>query len=313
MILPDFITLTDKGLYCKAGSFYLDPLAPVETAVISHAHGDHAVAGNANVYCTSETAALMRLRLRKNPAGAFAEVPYRLPFRLGEVSLQLFPAGHILGSAMILMVHQGIRYLYTGDFKLAPDPTCEAAELVRADVLITETTFADPGVLHPDPVTEIRKLNASGHNVLLGAYALGKSQRLISLINAHCPSRKVLVHHNILPVVRLYEELSGIRLACEPYNRKLMKNPGSGFVYIVPPLTFDSYFRAKGVMRVFASGWKRLQRNNDLELYISDHADWNELLEAIRICSPSEIWTLHGDGRYLKEHFSETLPVKILA
>jgi len=312
MILQDFLIFKEQGLYCRAGDFYIDPSLPVETAVISHAHGDHAAGGNHLVYCTLPTAEIMRLRLKKNAGKIFVTPAFGSRFTINGVDLIFYPAGHILGSAMILMVYQNVRYLYTGDFKLQEDETCERLELVEADVLITETTFADPGVKHPDPAAEISKLNSSAHNILLGAYVLGKSQRLVNLINRCCPQRRVLMHHKMLAINSLYERFNFHPGKYEPYNRKLMKLPDQGFVYIVPPLTFDSYFRAKGVLRAFASGWKRLQDKNDIELYISDHPDWEDLLKSIKVVKPAEIWTLHGEGKYLRDYFSGSLPVKIL-
>lgn len=312
MILPDFLILDETGLFCSAGNFYLDPQQPVQTAVISHAHGDHAVRGNERVYCTAATAAIMELRYKKNASAEFRLYAYNEPFDVGGVQVTFIPAGHILGSAQVLMEYESVRYLYTGDYKLQGDSTCEPIEFIQADVLITETTFADPEVQHPDPVTEIQKLNESNHNVLLGTYSLGKAQRLINLITAHCPNRKVLVHFGILPINHIYEKYGYKPGVYEPYNRKLMKQPGMGFVYLVPPMTFDSYFRAKNVMRAFASGWKQLQRHNDFELLISDHVDWNDILQMIGMVKPKEIWTIHGDGKYLKEHFKDQLPIKIL-
>lgn len=312
MIYDDFLSFNEKGLYCAYGDFYLDPKQPVNNAVISHAHGDHATGGNINVYCTEPTAAIMTLRLKKNAAKAFFTSKYKSPLNLNGVAITFYPAGHILGSALVLMRYEGSSYLYTGDFKLQADETCEPLELISADVLITETTFADPETKHPDVEAEIAKLNASDHNILLGAYSLGKSQRLINLINRFCPKKIVLLHHSMLPITKIYEQFSFHPGKYEPYNRKLMKSPDQGFVYIVPPLTFESYFRAKNVLRVFASGWKRLQQQNDMELYISDHADWNDILKTIEKVNPKEIWTLHGDGAHLKQYFEGKLPVKIL-
>jgi len=312
MIISDFLVFNANGLFCRVGNFYLDPSQPVETAVISHAHGDHACGGNIHVYSTPATAAIMQFRLRKNAGRDFKLFDYGVSFAINGVQVTFYSAGHILGSAMVLMEYQGTRYLYTGDYKLQADSTCPAAQLVEADVLITETTFADPNVRHPDTEQEIIKLNSSNHNVLLGAYALGKAQRLIQLINMHCPQRSVYLHHSMLGITKIYEDFGFAPGRYEPYNRKLMKMPEKGFVYIVPPLTFDSYFRAKGVLRVFASGWERLQIKNDLELYISDHADWNDILKSVEIVKPREIWTLHGNGAHLKQYFSDKLPVKIL-
>ncbi len=307
-----FLTFDEYGLYCKAGDFYLDPQKPVLRAVISHAHGDHACPGNMHVYCTPGTADVMKLRLKKNAGLQFYPFPYGETFEVNGVGLTFYPAGHIMGSAQVLLEHGGCRYLYTGDFKLQEDDTCERFEFVKADVLITESTFANPEVKHPGAEGEIARLNDFKHNVLLGAYALGKSQRLTRLINTYCPGRKVLLHHSIMPLARLYESHSFKLGPFEAYNRKLMKMPDSGLVYIVPPLTFNCYYRATGVLRAFASGWKRLQQGNDIDLYISDHADWDDILHTIKQVEPAEIWTLHGDGRYISEHFSARVPVKSL-
>ena len=165
MIQADFLSFNENGLYCPAGDFYLDPGKPVKNAVISHSHGDHATPGNTNVYCTPATAAIMQLRLKKGAGKDFFIKGFHEQFRLNNVLLTFYPAGHILGSAMVLMEYKGFRYLYTGDFKLQEDLTCEPAELVEADVLITETTFANPQIKHPDPAMEIAKLNRSAHNV----------------------------------------------------------------------------------------------------------------------------------------------------
>jgi len=312
MIVTDFLILDAVGLYCSTGDFYIDPQQPVSKAVVSHAHGDHAVRGNQNVYCTAATSKIMELRYKKNAAEIFHLYAYGVPFEINGVRITFVPAGHILGSAQVLLEYKNIRYLYTGDYKLQADNTCEPIEFVEADVLITETTFADPLVQHPDPVSEIQKLNENTHNVLLGAYSLGKAQRLISLITENCPDRKILVHYGILPINSIYEKFGYKPGVYEPYNRKLMKQPGMGYVYIVPPMTFDSYFRAKNVMRAFASGWKQRQSHNDFELLISDHVDWNDILKMISVVKPREIWTIHGDGKNLKSYFEEQIPIKIL-
>jgi putative mRNA 3-end processing factor len=254
----------------------------------------------------------MQLRFKKSAGANFSILRYRQEFLINGVKLKFIPAGHILGSAQVLMEFDGTKYLYTGDIKIQEDATCEPVEWEQADVLITETTFANPNTKHPSPETEMVKLNSHNHNVLLGAYSLGKSQRLINLLNRYCPQRKVLVHHSILPINKIYEDYSFAPGVYEPYNRKLMKSPDQGFVYIVPPLTFNSYFRAKNVVRVFASGWENLQTQNQTKLFISDHVDWDDILEMIKQVKPREVWTLHGDGRALQAHFADTLPVKIL-
>ena len=312
MIIEDFLVLNKNGLYCCTGNFYLDPKHPSKHAVISHAHGDHAARGNENVYCTAATAAIMQHRYHKSAGKNFLIYGWMEPFMINGVRISLIPVGHIIGSAQILIEYGGIRYLYTGDYKLQEDTTCEKIEFVKADVLITETTFADPAVQHPDPVDEIKKLNKFRYNILLGAYSLGKAQRLISLITEHCPQRAILVHHTILPLNKIYESFGFKTGNYQPYKRKLMKQPDQNYVYIVPPLTFNSYIRAKNVVRAMASGWKRLQVNNDLQLLISDHVDWNDILHMLDKVQPKQVWTIHGNGRHLKEHFRNQLPVKLL-
>ncbi|MBS1504343.1 MAG: exonuclease, partial [Bacteroidetes bacterium] len=148
-------------------------------------------------------------------------------------------------------------------------------------------------------------------NILLGAYGLGKSQRLINLINTHVPQKTILVHHSIMPLNAVYQKMGYPLGKHQLYSRKLMKTQQE-YVYIIPPFTFDSYYRATGVKRLFASGWKNLQANQNDTLFISDHADWNDILQMIEHTQPKQVWTLHGDGSHLKRHFGNTIFVKIL-
>ena len=312
MILDDFLFIDDNGIYCKYGCFYLDPKIPVATAVISHAHADHAVSGNNIVYCTAPTRLFMELRYARYAARTFNVMQFHQSFNIGGVQLTFIPAGHMLGSAMVLMEYNGIKYLYTGDYKLQPDATCEPIEWLKADVLITESTFADPAINHPDPIEEISKLKDTKINIILGAYGLGKSQRLIRMINDHAPQKKILVHHRIMPINNIYEKCGFALGNYQLYGRKLMKTQEE-WVYLVPPFTFNSYIRATNARRFFASGWKRLQVNGEDTLFISDHADWNDILEAVRQVGPTQIWTLHGHGAHLRSHFGKDIFVKLLA
>ena len=147
---------------------------------------------------------------------------------------------------------------------------------------------------------------------MLGAYVLGKSQRLIHLINRYCPQRRILVHFSMMPFLKIYEEM-GISLGkYEIYDRKVMKTNPTQMVYLVPPMVYNSYSRAINVVRVFATGWKHLQKGNEIKLLVSDHADWNDILQTIQEIQPTEVWTNHGDGRELKSHFHDLLKVKSL-
>lgn len=148
---------------------------------------------------------------------------------------------------------------------------------------------------------------------MLGAYSLGKAQRLTAMIHQFCPEKTVLIHHSILAIHRIYQYF-GVDLGpYQTYNRRAMKvQDGKEKIYIVPPMTFRSYSRAKNVVRVFASGWKHLQRHNQMELYISDHVDWNEILQCIENTEPQEVWTLHGDGSHLIAHLGNSIPVRMI-
>ncbi len=310
-ILDDFIVVRQQGLYCKYGNFYLDPKEAVPLAVISHAHGDHAVNGNGEVYGTAATIAIMIHRYGKFAGDRLLVQEYGKPFYIGSVKLCVYPAGHILGSSLVLMEYAGVKYLYTGDFKLQHDPTCEPLEFIKADVLITETTFADPQVQHPEATEEIKKLNEVKGNLLLGAYALGKSQRLVELITQHCPTKRILMHHRIMPLMKIYEQFGRQLGNYEVYDRKVMKQH-DGLIYIVPPMVYHSYIRAINVTRIFVTGWKQKQAGQSLSLYISDHADWKELLTMIAETNPREVWTTHGDGKQLQNYFTDNLVVKLL-
>lgn len=308
-IIEDFLVKRDKGYYCSYGDFYIDPLYPVKHAVVSHAHGDHASPGHRNIYCTAGTATIMQYRYPKQPLESYHIKGFSEFFQINGVDIYLYPAGHILGSAQIMMIYKGVRYLYTGDYKLQEDRTCEPIQIVEAEVLITETTFANPGTQHPDPVSEIMKLDVKS-NILLGCYALGKAQRITALLNEHLPHKEILLHYQIMPIHRIYDQFIDVPLKYEQYNRKSMKEAGDNKIYLVPPLTFNSYRRAKNVLKAFASGWERLQAQNDISLFLSDHVDWNDILYFVGKVKPKAIWTLHGDGRALHAHFSEDIAIR---
>jgi len=183
----DLLTPTPAGVCCKAGGFHIDPTRPVERAVITHGHSDHARAGHDAVLATQETLDLMRLRYGEGFASTTQAVRYGEHVTLGGIGVTLHPAGHVLGSAQVAVQANGLRIVASGDYKNVADPTCTPFELVRCDVFITEATFGLPVFRHGDPDGEIAKLLRSvalfperAH--LIGAYSLGKAQRVIALI-----------------------------------------------------------------------------------------------------------------------------------
>ncbi|MCC7233158.1 MAG: exonuclease [Bacteroidia bacterium] len=308
-----FIKRNKEGLYCEAGAFFLDPRKPVYHALISHAHGDHAIPNNGVAFTTHATRSLMEKRFLRNLKSHFNLVEYGKPFQMKDVKVTFFPAGHILGSAQILMEFNGGRYLYTGDYKLQHDESCHSFELVACDHLITETTFAQPGYQHPDPVEEIKTLNRLDKNIVIGAYSVGKAQRLTQLISRHCPEKKIMVHQDMAKFHSVYEKY-GFHLGNYSVYRRVDFKEGNNMVYIIPPQDFTRFTRNKSVVRLFATGWKKIGTRSGGVLSISDHADWKGILHLIDKSGAKNVFTVHGDGTYLKNHFEgKNLNVYILA
>jgi len=313
MILEDFIVYTKNGLYCKTGDFFIDPIKPVHKAVITHAHADHAVRGQEEIFCTQPTADVMKERYVQHAGKKFNLLNSKSSFHIGDVKVSFLPAGHILGSVQVLMEYDNAKYLYTGDFKLQTDSTCECYEYAEADVLITESTFAEPNKSHPDTKTEIEKLNTiSDSRIIIGSYALGKAQRLTQLISEICPQKEIFIHRKIYALHKIYENHKINLGRWKPYSSQLFKRLKQA-VYIVPPNVLSSYQGRKDFYTAFATGWDHLQNGYNLKLNISDHADWNDVLAVIAKTKPKKILTLHGDGEPLKKHFENSeIEVRIL-
>ncbi|MFM7218231.1 MAG: MBL fold metallo-hydrolase [Bacteroidota bacterium] len=291
------------GLFCPLGGFHIDPSRKREVVLLSHAHGDHALPGNGMAYTTESTWALLVKRYGDKLKSELRPVQFGRPFELGGVKITFFPAGHILGSAQILLEHDGERYLYTGDFKVQSDPTCEEFHPVKCDYLITETTFADPAYAHPEPESALAPLLEEGVPLVIGAYAVGKAQRITRLLHEMAPHRELHVH----PLVAAYHsvyEASGVDLGdWRPYSRKEFLSDSSS-ILLLPPSVFSRYDRHPGAIRVFATGWKRPYYRHDRLLTISDHADWKDLMKVIEHSEARTIFTLHGDGNLLRDHLS---------
>ncbi len=289
------------GLHALRHGFSIDPSRRSAVALVSHAHGDHAISGHDTVYTTRPTWELMNQRYGSTLKSSFKEVQFTQPFHMGDVTVTFFPAGHMLGSAQILMEYDGKRYLYTGDFKVQPDPTCEPYHPVPCDYLITESTFAFPEHLHPNPSAAIQELAAEPLPLIIGAYALGKAQRITRLIHDTAPYRTIHVHPQIVPFHRTYEEM-GVSLGdWLPYSRTAFMRDYQA-VLILPPSVFRRFERMSHGLKVFATGWKQSYYRCDRVLSVSDHADWNDLIRVIQESGASTIFTLHGDGSHLKSH-----------
>jgi putative mRNA 3-end processing factor len=301
----DILVPTPSGVCCKLGGFHIDPTRAVERALITHAHSDHARAGHGAVLATQETLDLMRLRYGENFAGATQAARYGEKTDLGGVTVTFHPAGHVLGSAQIAVEAGGLRIVASGDYKNVPDPTCAPFELVPCDVFITEATFALPVFHHGDPDAEIAKLLRSvavfperAH--LVGAYSLGKAQRVIALIRKAGYDAPIYLHGAMEKITHYYTG-RGIALGELRLVRGETKPSLAGTITICPPSALNDLWtrRFPDPLAAFASGWMRVrararQQGVALPLVISDHADWDGLTTTIAATGAGEIWVTHG-------------------
>ena len=305
----------DAGLYCAAGDFYIDPHRPVDRAVITHGHGDHARSGHGAVLATPETIAIMKVRYGAACAGAFQPLALGEAITLNGVGVRLAPAGHILGSAQIVLEWAGQRAVVSGDYKRAADPTCQPFELVTCDVFVTEATFALPVFRHEPATREVQKLLASmaaepQRTHLIGAYGLGKCQRMIKLIREAGYDTPIYLHGAMSALCALYQNL-GVELGdLRPAAGDETKGMSGGIVMCPPSALGDRWSRRfNDPVTVFASGWMRVrgrarQRGVELPLVVSDHADWPELIDTVLDTGAEEIWVTHGREDALVHHLA---------
>jgi putative mRNA 3-end processing factor len=292
------------GLCCVPGGFHIDPARPVERAVVTHGHSDHARPGHNAVLATPETLAIMQTRLGDGAGRNRQALLYGAPLTIGDVTVTLRPAGHILGSAQIVIDYRGQRAVVTGDYKRRTDPTCAPFELVTCDLLITEATFGLPVFRHEPDTREIARLLASlaafperTHQV--GVYGLGKCQRLIALLRRAGYDRTIWLHGAMVQLCALYENL-GVRLGdVRPVSAASTSLAGE--LVLSPPSALGDRWsrRLADPVTAFASGWMRVrgrarQRGVELPLIISDHVDWPEIIQTIDETAAGEIWVTHG-------------------
>ena len=304
MRAEDLLIPTPAGLYCRRGDFYIDPVRAVDKAVITHGHSDHARPGHGAVLATRETLDLMRLRYGDDFAGTTQAVAYGETLHLDGTTVTLHPAGHVLGSAQVAVAADGLTIVASGDYKDGADPTCAPFELVRCDVFITEATFGLPVFRHGDAGAEIDKLLRSvalfaerAH--LVGAYSLGKAQRVIALIRAAGYDKPIYLHGALDAITRYYA--NAIDLGELRNVRGTPKTDLAGAIALCPPSALKDVWtrRFPDPLTSFASGWMRVrararQHGVELPLVISDHADWNGLTATVAATGASEIWVTHG-------------------
>jgi putative mRNA 3-end processing factor len=318
---PDqWLRITDKGLCCFPGNFYVDPIRPVEKALVTHGHADHARPGNTAVLATAETLAIMKVRYR-DAVGETQSIAYGECVTIGDVTATFVPAGHVLGSAQIILDYQGQRVIVSGDYKRRRDPTCAGFQVHSCDVFITEATFGLPVFRHPPDTTQIAKLLATlmlypERCILVGVYALGKCQRLIRLLREAGYDETIYLHGAMVSLCTLYQEL-GVDLGkIEPVG-KIAKDELKGKMILAPPSTLHDRWsrRLPDPVAALASGWMTVrqrakQKLVELPLIISNHADWDELTETIQQVQAPEVWVTHGREDALVHYATTTLGLK---
>ena len=306
MIRPeDLLHPTPAGLYCPPGDFYVDPVRPVDRAVVTHGHSDHARAGHGAVLATPQTLAIMAERYGEDFTGRRQPAAYGEATAINGVEIRLHPAGHVLGSAQAEVRWQGLTIVVSGDYKRRRDPTCASFEPTPCHVFISEATFGLPVFRHPPAEAEVGRLVKSlgqfpkrAH--LVGAYALGKAQRIIAHLREAGWERPIYVHGALERLNALYER-EGVALGPILPTRDLPKGSLGGEVAIAPPSAIQDRWarRFAEPVAAFASGWmgvraRARQKGVELPLVVSDHADWDELTATFREVAPEEIWITHG-------------------
>jgi len=301
---PEILRMTEKGLYCEAGNFHIDPLQPVDRAVITHAHGDHARRECRRYLAAREGLQILRLRLGNE--ASIQAVPYGEYTYLDGIRVSLHPAGHILGSSQVRIEHRGQITVFSGDYKVQADPTCRPLEVLRCHTFITESTFGLPVYRWPEPKEVFGDINAwwsanqkAGRASLLYAYAAGKAQRIIMGLDVSLGP--IFTHRSVEELNRHYRA-SGVAL---PDTTSIdfagKKTDMSGALIVAPPLVHGTEWTRpfKDSSTGFASGWMRIRgmrrrRAVDRGFVLSDHVDWPGLLSVIRSTGAEEIFACHG-------------------
>jgi putative mRNA 3-end processing factor len=315
--LGSWIEPFSEGIYVRPADAWVDPSVPKSRSLVTHGHADHARGGHGTVWATPETLAIMECRYgpQAGRPAAYGEV-----VRLGEVDITFVPAGHVLGSAQIVLEHAGERVVVSGDYKRRPDPTCAPFEPVPCDIFITEATFGLPVFRHPETVEEVDRLllrlaDNPDRCILVGAYALGKAQRLIAELRCRGHHEPIFIHGALERLCSLYAgfgvPLGELRLATGADKAEMR-----GRIVIAPPGSLNDRWsrRLPDPITAMASGWMRVrqrarQRMVELPLILSDHADWDELTRTISELAPREVWITHGREEALM-HWCMTHQIK---
>lgn len=321
------VTWTSKGLYCAAGDFYIDPHRAVETAIITHAHSDHARRGHKKYICIDKGVELLKTRIGKNIS--VDTYQYGEVFYLGRTKISMHSAGHILGSAQVRIECDGEVWVASGDYKRDRDPSCDPFESVSCDTFITEATFGTPKFVwqkdldHGQMIHDWWSSNEKrGLNSILFGYSLGKAQRILAELHpfAHKP---VLIHSSIHELTECYrrqnKNLAETHLLMDKIKELIFDQRLEGELILAPPsILSEKWIHHLGEYKTaFASGWMQGggRTRYDKGFVMSDHADWNDLNHTIRQTGARKVFVQHRDGalvRHLKRDGIEAYSIEDL-
>jgi putative mRNA 3-end processing factor len=315
----EILAPTDRGLYCAAGDFYIDPWKPVEKAIVTHAHSDHARWGMGRYLCSDEGRIALSYRL--GPDANIDSVDYGQTLTLGDAKVSLHPAGHIIGSSQVRVEVNGYVAVVSGDYKTEPDQSCSPFELIKCDLFVTESTFGLPIYRWPNEGEAIRSVcdwwqtnQAQGKCSVLFGYALGKCQRVLSQLDADIGP--IMLHGAVENMTEAYRK-TGFAMP----ETQLASSVEKGFdwskaIVLAPPSAHGTTWmrRFGDLSTAFMSGWMairgtRRRRAVDRGFVISDHVDWPSLISVIGETEAEQVWVTHGYSsvvvRYLEEHGME--------
>ena len=314
MGVRSFVRLTDRGIYCVPGRFYVDPWKAVDLAVISHGHGDHAKWGMGKYLCHAFTKPILKLRIGEGID--VQTVEYGEEIDINGVKVSLHPAGHIVGSAQIRMEYKGYVIVFSGDYKTDDDGLSTPFELVRCHEFITESTFGLPiyNWLKPHEYSElmqswVQQNRDHGKTSVFIGYSLGKAQRIMKSIEG---SGQLFVHSSIGKLNEGMESVGIVLPEYETLNFQEGVKHTDGEIVIVPPALFDSAMLKKipNSATAFCSGWMQVRgsrrwRSADAGFAVSDHADWNGLIDTVKATGAEKVYVTHGQTAVLSKYLNE--------
>jgi putative mRNA 3-end processing factor len=323
-VADDLVSVTSRGLFCREGDFYIDPWAPVDTALITHAHSDHARAGAARYFTAAPNTPLLRKRLGQSIA--LEGLAYGESMRRNGVDISFHPAGHILGSSQIRIQNDHEVWVVSGDYKRDSDPTCAAFKVLPCDTFISEATFALP-IYQWRPAPSIaadifawwQSNRTAGIASVLFCYALGKAQRVLAELRAFT-NETVYVHGAIDALLELYREQNVAMLPTASISEAKRGSFGEALIIAPPGASGSTWMRRfEPCATGFCSGWMRVRgqrrrRGYDRGFVLSDHADWPSLLATVRDTGAKRVLLTHGYSdalvRYLREQGVDAAALK---